>query len=269
MMRTADIQRLLREQSFSNHDAEVLAKKIAPPNSKRERKLRKNDWDYVIAPLQKQIASLASGQSRWPKTHSVIYGPYLELCRKALRKIRAAQEDAATRGGLSIPEYAKLKGIPNDGMRWSNYVPANVKEQFMAAFDTLYAAHPKGKRLIPFETRYERTANDARWARMTLIVNNLIEVTKPEPFSAPLLDALYHVRDIVRTHDDTEVCPAIWDHLLPVSYRKQIKVWRDVSNNGLHPPAHFAAEHPEAAAFYIEAERALALRAQGERSETE
>lgn len=233
MARLTPLQ-ILREYGLPPTDAQALAAQLEGADRSRARRLRADDWEYVLDPLTRQIKTLASSQTTWAKVPArhTLYSAYLQLLRKARDKIHEAK-DMAKSLGLNIPQYAEYRGMDSDGMQWHNWVPDKVKTRFIQEFEILHALHPQGKRLIPFSTHSQRSASDVRWARMETWLSMELLTRQREAHSAPLIDALQMAQKVVYNRSLTDVCPVKWQHLLPKPVQASLEEWAVASCNGL------------------------------------
>lgn len=207
------------------------------------------NWGRVLRPLLSQIKSLQSSQYRWRKDpqRAEVYGHYLTALIKTRDKIESARTLCAPLD-MTIPEVARKYNLTNNGMRWADWVPLNVKTAFEVAFDHLYSVtipdartdpetgepgHAKGKRLVPWRSHYERTASGSRWRN--LLVRLITEragriVEGPD---SPLVQAMTKAIEAVKHRTREQEAPVKWEHLLPVEDQRALEQWRIDTLNGL------------------------------------
>lgn len=233
MTRLTPLQ-ILRKYGLPAPDAQALVAQIEVSERGRARRLRANDWDYVLDPLIRQIKTLGSSQRTWSKIPAryTLYSAYLQLLRKARDKIHEAK-DMAKSLEMNIPQYAAHRGMNSDGLQWHNWVPDKVKTRFIQEFELLHALHPQGKRLIPFSTHSQRSASDVRWSRLEAYLGTELLLRQREEHSAPLIEALQAAQKVVYNRSLTDVCPVDWRHLLPKEAQAALEEWAERSCNGL------------------------------------
>lgn len=248
-----DTVKLLRQQGFSMADASELATKLLAKQTAAQRKLRKEDWDGLLAPLRQQVKTLASAQSVWQHRRRAVYHNYLTLLRNTVIEIDNARATAAIKGH-NIPQAAKAHGLERDGLAWADWIPDDVIAATRREFDLLYTQYPvRGKRLIPFQTARERSNKNERWDRLAVYLTAELIARKPEGNNAPLIDALQQVLERVLSHDRAAPCPVKWTHLLPTEYQRRLEAWYVASHNGLRTPDNLPEDIREE--YYLAQER--------------
>lgn len=65
------------------------------------------------------------------------YTQYIAL----LDKLRSKLHQYKDTSGLSPANLAKEKGIPNNGVHWVDWIPANIRTQFTSRIEEIYASH--------------------------------------------------------------------------------------------------------------------------------
>lgn len=231
-----DTVKLLRQQGFSMADANDLATKLMAKQTAAQRRLLKDDWDGLLAPLRQQVKTLSSAQSTWQHKRKEVYLNYLLLLRKTVIKIDNARADAALKGH-NIPQAARAHGLERDGLAWADWIPDDVIAATRREFDLMYTQHPvRGKHLIPFQTARERSTKNMRWDKLAAYLTAELIARIPEGNNAPLIDAMQQALETVLAHDRSAACPVNWTHLLHTEYRRRLDAWYTASHNGLRPP---------------------------------
>ena len=232
MTRNTTTFKMLRSAGFSVADANNFVEELNKRTAGTRRTSKISDWEGLINPVVRQIATLASSQCKWGKhpARAEVYAPYLALLRKTRDKIREGQ---ALSKGKTIPEYVRAYNdtkprdntnahIRLEGLRWDGWVPLNVREAFIKAFDVMYTKQEGGKRLVPFSTAGERTASDVRWDRLeaTLIMER--EARKAMVGCEYMLPFIESAIQVLTSRDLTDVAPVHWEHLLTAVQRKEL-----------------------------------------------
>lgn len=231
-----DTVKLLRQQGFSMADANDLATKLMAKQTAAQRRLLKDDWDGLLAPLRQQVKTLSSAQSTWQHKRKEVYLNYLLLLRKTVIKIDNARADAALKGH-NIPQAARAHGLERDGLAWADWIPDDVIAATRREFDLMYTQHPvRGKHLIPFQTARERSTKNMRWDKLAAYLTAELIARIPEGNNAPLIDAMQQALERVLSHDRAQACPVKWTHLLPSEYQRRLEAWYTASHSGLRPP---------------------------------
>ena len=191
------------------------------------------NWDKLLAPLLAQIAATAGSSTRWKKDpmREPVYTPYLKMLRKVRDKIRTAQH-LSYKKNQTIQEAAAERGITEmDGRKWSAWVPRNVRDAFIVAFDNL-----SGKHITPFNTVMEQTISDRRWTILENVMLKCKRTYRAESQAQRYLDAALtalHGRRI------EAIAPIQWTHLLPRRDRIAFLAWKRNTKDGA---TEFAAD---------------------------
>lgn len=240
---------LLRRSGMQPSTINAIMAELTDGETQGEIHREGKNWDRMLRPLVEQIRSLQSSQYRWSKDpqRADVYGHYLQALIKTRDRINAART-LCTPLGMTIPEAARRYNLVNNGMRWSDWVPLNVKTAFEVAFDHLYSvtlpdarANPetgepgraRGKRIVPWRSYYERTASDTRWRN--LLVKLITEragriVEGPD---SPLVQALTQAIEAIKHRTREQEAPVKWEHLLPLEDQHALEKWRVDTVNGL------------------------------------
>lgn len=274
-MKASKTFRLLRENGLSVTEAERLTKQICKQNDVRIKLTAARDWSRLLEPLNADIKNKQSNMARWRKDaqwaeKGPVYEPYLTVLLRTKQTIQKAY--TLNLDNLTIPEIAAKRGLPGDGLHWSNWVPRKVHAAFMEAFDVLYAKiECRGKRIVPFSASMEQSASDVRWDKLIAwLAKELsarttvtMEHTGRYDGDAILIDTLNEALDIAYTRGVDDVAPVNWVHLLPPERQKELADWRAATLNGLRDPdkLHAATEALHDATAAREKERTEKRRA--------
>lgn len=215
--------------------ARSVAAEVAAGNKTRYKRTRRNDWVHLIAPIRKQIQSLAAGLCRKdiPQDTYKIHSAYLALLRKARDKLlRLAKE--ATQCGVDIPGMAARKGVPNEGMCWADWVPDHIKAPYYAAFALHYTKYPRGRRITPFVTHYERTPSEIRWDRLQQkLLLQVIGMHTAGSDNFLLMHCMLLALDVINKRSGDDIAPVRWEHLLPKEEQRLLATYLTLTVNGL------------------------------------
>lgn len=226
-MTARNIVTILRNSGIPHSESLRIAAEIERKEAPYTRVLRRNDWEFLLAPLIAQIKTLASSRYKWSgdPVRCPTYDKYIRLLRATRDQIKDAQT-LAIMAGQDIPTYAKLNGIPQDGMIWSAWVPFDLQRKVRLAFDRMSVAlgpSRRGKRLLPFSTHSQRTASEVRWDKLIAYLLVEVEAHGTDPAKAPYIRLVNVALDICHKRALTDIAPVKWHHLLNEGDQRTLK----------------------------------------------
>ncbi len=196
-----------------------------------------NDWGFLLAPLTKAVASLASSEFRWrtDPLREPVYSAYLLTLRRTRDRINTARK--LNVAGDSIPQVAAnafKTPLPQQGMTWQAWVPEKVRHALVGAFEQMYnTPGMRGKRLVPFSTAGERSVSDARWDVLEMRIARLTTQHEGDSQQTPLVAALNAARTAVHRRGLQDKAPIKWEHLLDAKAREELREWQARTMHGL------------------------------------
>lgn len=132
---------------------EALEKIRATRSTNRAEKIRRTHhrklWRALLRDLVYEKNNVRMGMRYQPvqnlEQRQEVFDAYLKTIEKVETLIRDHAES-----GITPSEYAKQKGLPNNGIHWTDWVPARIRAAIAAAFDALPHT-PRAKRKLPFQ----------------------------------------------------------------------------------------------------------------------
>jgi hypothetical protein len=116
--------------------------------------VHKNLWRELVYPLRRERAKVQTSidyYARKPDADQYqreTNEAYLALLVKMEEKLNAWRTLYADK---TPKQMAKEKGVANHGVHWSDWVPANIRDHFLMAYQYIDATRKRGKARTPFE----------------------------------------------------------------------------------------------------------------------
>ena len=117
-------------------------------------KVCRNLWRELVYPLRRERAKVQTSIDYYARKPDAdpyqrdTNAAYLALLIKLEAKLVAWQ---TLYEGKTPKQMALEKGIANHGAHWSDWIPANIRDHFVMAFQTIADKRKRGRARIPFE----------------------------------------------------------------------------------------------------------------------
>ena len=191
---------------------EVLREFTTAPDKRRD-----YDWQLLVRPLVRTIASLQHGRPRWLPNRAPVYQAYLDTAVEVRDVIYAVlhRPDPPT-----LASFRKPGADPEFGAHWCTWITRGRREATLRAFEALYQAEPdkarQGARITPFMTRQQRAELVAKWRALLERVTAIVE--DPLDPLDPRYTAARQARQVILHHmaypSPADPPPVQWGHVL-------------------------------------------------------
>lgn len=209
--------KISREQALDKIRAARSANRAEKIKRTHHRKL----WRALLRDLVYEKNNVRMGMRYQPvqnlEQRQEVFNAYL----KTIEKVEALIRDHAE-SGITPSEYAKQKGLPNNGIHWTDWVPPKVKMAVSAAFDAL--PHTlRAKRKLPFQRTRRPDKGKADVKRLRARTEKELALEEQELTLDPTNDIrrrrVAQMRTALRMMDDlkpSDAVPATWHGLFIV-----------------------------------------------------
>ena len=201
-------------------------------------------WDDILRAARQELARVRTSKAQLKSTEMDgfmsnggqakfnalnIYGEAITEVIAKLRKLREAGDQTPKQFAAYIKQETG-RVIPNDGVHWSDYVSAKLKEQIVELFDKAPSA-ARGKKKVPFE----RTVSAEENAIQRAFLSNQLTVARTETE-----DLLSGTEDPVKRKELKKILQDIHfaDHKLDIASRTAFlpRQWRGLLSLGVVDP---------------------------------
>ena len=218
-----DKQRDTMPQELREHIMNaVKAEKTRLRSAQAKARVVTATWHEVLRPLRAELRIVVNMNRYKSKSYHVpergkAITEYRAVLEKAIRLLTKYQ-----RGEHTPTQLAKLKNVPNAGEHWTDWIPAQVKNNVTALFDAI-PHHFRAKSKTPFERRNIDDTRDVKLRRLARSIKQELEraykdlANDPDEFDN--VDHRHYIermelaaKAIIALPDDAHV-PATWQGL--------------------------------------------------------
>jgi hypothetical protein len=116
--------------------------------------VHKNLWRELVYPLRRERAKVQTSVDYYAANPDA--DQYQRETNEAYLALLVKMEDKLTAwrtlyADKTPKQMAKEKGVDNYGAHWSDWVPANIRDHFLMAYQYIDATRKRGKARTPFE----------------------------------------------------------------------------------------------------------------------
>jgi hypothetical protein len=232
-MQPAELHKHLRKKKMhavvmAQIEDEVLAIKETKRKERISRTVRQQAWLELLQPLRYELHSARAGRnyivrgSTGAPQRREAFDAYIKVMEKLLAKFEVPSTQLDTiPSQMAKEKNASGKGspIPNNGIHWTDWIPAHIKMAVSDAFNAL-PYKPKAKRKVPFPRTVLPTLHSKR--KMQLLKRTHTELANAERIftlnptqdTAMLIDRIKKAIEIIGELDDKDVVPHTWHGVL-------------------------------------------------------
>jgi len=186
------------------------------------RTVRKQAWQDLLQPLRAELSNAKIGRKykpdKQPPERIEVFDAYIKVMEKLVAKFSMPSTKLTLHPSQMVKEHndtGKGSPIPNNGMHWTDWIPAHIKNAIADAFAAL-PYKPKAKRKIPFQ-RVTLPAQHKR-AKAKLIKRTQTELANAERLyqlnpteeNGNVIHRIDKALKIIEALEPTEVVPHTW-----------------------------------------------------------
>ncbi len=183
------------------------------------RRAHKKLWVELMAPLKRELANARVGAVYKPAhpdpKRDEAFAAYVKCLEVLLQKLQQAYrleahktDDDEDTPPLTPAGLAKLRGLENNGVHWTDWVPFKVKDAVTKAFNELPYT-PKAKRKVPFKRTVPAAQHAQGRRRLAAQIKRLMDKAVTEG-DMDNLQALREAEERLNTLKENEVVPPSW-----------------------------------------------------------
>jgi hypothetical protein len=211
-------------------------RRTASAAHRREKRFIYEPWQSIIEPLVCEqntlMASMAYKRKRNQIEELEFANDYLYLLRRLLERFRKYQKIKR----IPPDEALKQQKIPveNDGSHWSDWIPANIKEQYILAYEKATVSKRTRKKPI-FPRYYISKSENTKRERLIYTIEKLmgdlergnLRIMPDNPMFRKQHELLNAAHDRVSNMPIHHRAPRKWDALLTAKERRIYRTGSD------------------------------------------